>query len=322
MVKTRLAAAALAVALLPLAGCAASASPAPSNDEPITIAYASDTEANSFVATVTRGIVEAAAEAGFEISVVDNMKDPAKAVDNARQVATLKPDIFIEYNSVADSNSRISQIMADAEVPVLAVQYAIGDAPLYAIDNTAVGRVGGEALATAALEAWGEDADVSALMLALPQGGVPQLDRRDGAEAALRDALGGDLRITQADTKGDGNVARQLTADYLTANPTGKVVIWTHNDPVVPGIVAAIRAAGRDADVLVVGTGGDPVVFPEILREGSPVVGTVGLFPESWGADLIALAAKIVRGETVDDISRPAKLELIGLHNIDELYPE
>jgi ribose transport system substrate-binding protein len=322
--------AASVISILALAGCSA-APAAPSAPDavapteaakPLVIAYASDTEANSFVATVTRGMREAAEEAGFSITVVDNMKDPAKAVDNARQVATLMPDVFIEYNSVADSNSRISQIMDEAGVPVLAVQYGVGEAPLYAIDNSEVGALGGQALADAAIDSWGDDVEVSALMLALPQGGVPQLDRRDGAEGVLKDAFGNDLNITEADTKGDGNVARQITADYLTANPSGKVVIWTHNDPVVPGIVAAIRAAGRDDDVLVVGTGGDPVVFPEIRREGSPVVGTIGLFPELWGQDLIKLAIKIAAGEEVEPISRPAKIELIDLSNIDELYPE
>jgi ribose transport system substrate-binding protein len=284
------------------------------------IAYASDNEATALVAAVTRGMQAAADAAGVELSVSDNAQDSAKIVNFARQAATTKPSVFVEYNSVADANASVARILKEAGVPVLAVQYAIEGAPLFAIDNTQVGRLGGQALADAARQKWGAGADVHALLLALPQGGQPQLERRDGAAGALRDALG-TVDITASDTRQDPNTARQVTTDYLSAHPDGHVVIWSHVDSMASAAVAAARAAGREGDVLVAGTGGDQAIFPELRRPNTPLVGTVGLFPEDWGAQIVDLATKIAQGQQVPDVTHPARIEMLTPANIDTIYP-
>lgn len=312
----------VAVAMVAAAVLAACGSDAEADGSgAITVAYASDNEATALVAAVTRGLRAEAEEAGVELQVSDNQQDSAKIVSFARQAATTKPSVFIEYNSVADANARVGSILAEAGVPVLAVQYAIEGAPLYAIDNTEVGRIGGGALATAAVEAWGEQTPVQALLLALPQGGQPQLERRDGARAALEEGLPG-VEITEADTRQDPNAARQVTADFLSAHPGDRVVVWAHVDSMASAAVAAARSAGREDDVLVAGTGGDESIFPELRRDATPLVGTVGLFPEDWGKQIVDLAVRIADGEEVPEITHPDRIEMITPANIDEIYPE
>jgi ribose transport system substrate-binding protein len=315
-----LVATAAAVALT-LAGCAGGSAPSASSgsEEPLKVTYASFGESVGFVATVTHSIQDAADEAGVELSVLDNQNDAATAVDNARQAATTQPDVFIEYSGNADSNSRIASLMADADIPVIAVQYPIEGAPLFAIDNTRVGQVGGEYLADAAQDKFG-DATPAALIVTLPQGGPIQLDRSDGAKEAISEVYP-DIEFSQVDSRSDAAVGRQLAADFLTSHPDEPVIIWTHVDSVALGVVAAVEASGRD-DVLVMSTGGDAAAFPEIRKAGTPLVGTVGLFPETWGPVLIDLAERVAAGDDVPDVTRPEKIEVISADNIDELYPE
>lgn len=313
---------AILVALTAGTGLASCASDAASGDgNELRISYASDNEATALVAAVTRGIEAAAKDAGASISVSDNQQDSAKIVNFARQAATTKPSVFIEYNSVADANERVGRILAEANVPVLAVQYAMEGAPLFAIDNEKVGRIGGNALAEAAKAKWGPDTAVNALLLALPQGGRPQLERRDGARSALSEGLA-NIDITDADTRQDPNTARQVTADFLSNHPDGKVVVWAHVDSMASAAVAAVRAANRESDALIVGTGGDESIFGEIRRSSAPLIGTVGLFPEDWGKQIIDLATRIARGEDVPAVTTPERIEMITQANINQVYPE
>ena len=305
-----------------MAGCSTgTAKDASSTDKKtITIAYASDNEAIPFVASVTDSVKKAASTAGDKLSVLDNGGDPAKAVQNARTFMANQPDVFVEYNGTADSNGRIERIAKEADVPVLAVQYPIGDNPLYAIDNKAVGETGGKLLGETAAQKWGAGTAVKALMLALPQGGQVQLDRRDGAQDAIAKALK-NVAFTDADTKNDPATVTQITTDFLTANPATKVVIWTHIDSAGQAIVSAVKAAGREDDVLVMSTGGSSTIFPDV-RAGAPLVGTVDLFPELWGPEIVKLATKVARGDKVAAVTRPSKLAVLTADNIDTYYPQ
>ncbi|MCG2622962.1 substrate-binding domain-containing protein [Arthrobacter sp. I2-34] len=283
----------------------------------VSIAYAGDQQ-TPFVATVTKGVEKAAGAVGNNFSVFDNHTDAAKVVNNARDAATQTPSVFVEYSSVADANDRVARIMGEAGVPVLAVQYPVGDAPLFAIDNAEVGRLGGDALADAALKKWGKGKVDSALMLALPAGGDVQLERSDAAQAALKGKLGA-IDVTVGDTRLDPSVARQVSADFLSAHPGEKIAVWAHLDSMAMVAVAAAKAAGREDDVLVVGTSGDPMVVDELKREGSPLVATVGLFPEQWGKEIVNLATRIAAGEDVPKVTHPGQTRVVTAKNADDI---
>jgi ribose transport system substrate-binding protein len=300
------------------AGCNRSADSG-GDDSSLNIAYASAGETLPFVATVTRSIESAANEDGADLAVVDNGLDAAKSVTVARDVITKKPDVFLEYNGFEDSNTQIAKLLDEQDIPLVAVQYPIGDAPLFAIDNDLVGRTGGAALAAAAAKKWGADAPVEALMMNLPSGGQIQLDRGDGAKSAISETLS-NVTFTDGDTKNDINVARQVTADFLTAHPDDHVIIWTHVDSMAAGELAAIESAGREGDVLLMGTGGDEALFGDI-RNNPSLVGTVALFPEKWGPILVDLATKVAAGEDVPDVTNPPAPAVLTRDNLSKYYP-
>lgn len=303
-----------------LAGCAAESSAGDTPDSaPYRVVYAEPSGKIAFAVTVTDSIKAAAAEAGIELTVLDNEGDAATAIENARTAALQEPDLFIEYNITPDSNVQVGKIIGDASIPILAVQYAVEGSPLYAVDNVEVGRIGGEALAAAAVEKWGTDAVASALILNYPEGGATNIERGEGAVAGITETLP-DIEIVQGADKNDVTVAAQVVSAFLVSHPDQKLIIWSHLDQYTIAAANAIRAAGREGDVLIASTGGEESILEELRDPDSPVIGTTSLFPATWGAEIIDLVEQILAGDPVQDVTRPSQVTFVDKSNVDEFY--
>ncbi|SHL06741.1 monosaccharide ABC transporter substrate-binding protein, CUT2 family [Pseudonocardia thermophila] len=314
------AAAAVAASVLVLAACGEAPASGGARDggKPLII-MAQGAGEITFSQTVADGVVAAAQRAGFDIEMLDNEADAAKAVENARTAALKKPDLFIEYNLNPDSNQRVGQIMADAGVPVLAIQYGMPGAPLFGLDNRAVGATGGAGVAEAAVAEWGADAIAKAMVLNFVEGGQVNLDRGAGAEEGIRSVLP-DIEIVQGSSKSDTAVAAQVVNAFLVANPGRKLILWSHLDQISIAAANAARAAGRADDLLIASTGGEESIIPEIRRPDGVIAGTTSLFPGSWGEEIIAIAQKMINGEAVEPFTQPSKIVFVTPANVDEHF--
>ena len=77
--------------------------------------------------------------------------------------------------------------------------------------------------------------------------------------------------------------------------------MWSHVDGMSLAALTAARNANREADVMIASTGGEAVVFPEIRKPNGGFYGTFSFFPESWGSELLALAARLAAKETLPE---------------------
>ena len=92
------------------------------------------------------------------------------------------------------------------------------------------------------------------------------------------------------------------------------------NDEAAVGALLAAQEAGRAADTVIVGQGGDRRVREEIRRWESRLIGSTAYMPENYGAKLIDLALKILRGEPVPPAVYSDNV-FIHAGNIDTYYP-
>jgi ribose transport system substrate-binding protein len=284
------------------------------------IAFANFNDEASFAAAVLRGFREAARARGdVEMLYYDNRQDAARSVENARTVAAQKVDLFIEYNGIQAANAQIARLMEEARIPVLAIQVPVPGAPLYAVNNPLSGTESGRALAETARARWGA-APPAALIIGLPEAGPLFIERSEAAKRAIK-AVFPDITFDEHTSKNDTGVARQVTQDFLTRHPRGKVIIWVHVDGMALASLAAVRNAAREADVLIATTGGDRAMFPELRRAGSPVVGSFSFFPENWGAEVLDLVGRMLKGEQLPPLTHPGKQLLLTPANINEHYP-
>src|SRR5439155_19387412 len=89
-----------------------------------------------------------------DLVLYDTRRNVRTALDNAADAARRQVDLFVEYFHEPTANDGVARTLREARIPVLAVNYAVGDAPLYTADNAAAGRIGGEALADFAARSW------------------------------------------------------------------------------------------------------------------------------------------------------------------------
>ncbi len=85
-------------------------------------------------------------------------------------------------------------------------------------------------------------------------------------------------------------------------------------------MLAAVKEAGREGQVIFASQGADPSVWPEI-RNNDYYAGSTAYFPERYGEYLIPAIIKMIKGEKVEG---PILVKHVAItrDNIDQYYPE
>lgn len=302
-----------------LIGCGLATGPALAQDKKVRVAFANYNDEQSFGSIVLRG-VQAAAKQRPDIEMIyyDNKSDAARSVENARAATVVKPDVYINYNVTPATNPQIGRVLKDAGIPVLSVQTRVPDTPIFAVDNALSGYEACRGLAREAKKRWGGKPPVI-FLLPYPEGGPLFLERTDACRKAMGEEFPG-VPMQEQSTKNDTGHARAVTTDFLTRNAGQKIIIWAHVDSMAIAALTAARNSNREADVLFSATGGEAAVFPEIRKADGTYIGTFSFFPENWGQDILDLAVKLARKQTVPDVTRPTRQVFVTRENIDQLY--
>ncbi|HEY1940850.1 MAG TPA: sugar ABC transporter substrate-binding protein [Roseiarcus sp.] len=285
------------------------------------VAFANYNDESSFGTVVLRGMQAAAKlRPDLDVTFYDNKSDATQVVENARLVVTTKPNVFIEYSTTtAAANPQVGRIIKAANLPTIAVQAPVPGTPLFAVDNRMAGYASGKGTAEAAKKRWpGITPEV--FLIGMPEGGPMWLERVAAARQGILEVFP-DAKPSEESSKDDPATANAITTAFLTRNPGKKVVIFAHVDGMGIAALTAARNAGREADVLIGSTGGESVVFTEIRKPNSSYVGTFSFFPDRWGEDLLALATKLAKGETIPEMTRPARQLFVTAANIDQYFP-
>lgn len=271
----------------------------------------------------------ALAARGLPVDLVlyDNRRDARTALDNAADAARRRVDVFIEYFSDPSANDAAARTLREARIPVLAINYPVGDAPLYTIDNAAAGRLGGEALADFAARSWRGGSVVGVIVGPV---GARQ-DRLPERVRGVTDGLHGrqpSLRIVQLDTQGNPATVATLIGKLAAAQPNTKFLIAALDDMTALAAKSALETAGRLADGAIVSFGCDRSIHggasdrKEIdpSNRGSIVVGSVAFYLDRYGYDVLPLALRMARGESVPSRTTTTH-RLITSANVFKEYP-
>jgi ribose transport system substrate-binding protein len=257
----------------------------------------------------------------------DNRRDARAALDNAADAARRRVDVFIEYFNEPSTNDAVARTLREARIPVLAINYPAGDAPLYTADNAAAGRIGGEALGDFAARSW-RGANVVGVIVGPVGARQDRLaDRVLGVTEALR-ARQPSMRIVSLDTQGNPATVATLLGKLVAAQPNTKFLIAALDDTTALASKSALEVAGRLADGAIVGFGCDRAVHggasdrKEIdpSNRGSIVVGSVGFYLDRYGYDVLPLALRLARGDRLPPRTTTTH-KLITAANVFKEYP-
>ena len=328
-------------ALLAVGGCLAAFSlltavlPAASQPRRYTIAFANITEEPGVTlegtgftgADVRQSFVLAARGQPIELVLYDNQKDATKALANVADAIQRKVDLYIQYFPDPATNKDVAEMLRNAGIPALAVNYPMIGAPLYGVDNRAAGRVAGEALARFASRAWTGQPMVAILLgnLADQANGFPE--RVQGVREPLTRLLPA-TRIITLDTRGNPAQVSPLLGKAAAASPNTRFLIVALDDTTALSAKSTLEVLGRITDAAIVGLGCDRSVHGGASEKkeidpnnrGSILIGSVAFYLDRYGYDVLPLALRMLHGEPVP-ARTPTRHILITTANVWREYP-
>lgn len=289
------------------------------------IGFANLTEDIVFTQLVREGIEQAAEEAGnIELVLADNKLDGATALANADNFLVQGVDGVVEFQTDEKFGNVIMDKFRAEGVPVIAIDIPMPGATFFGADNYRAGRLAGEAAAEWVKENWEGQVD-AILLLELPQSGPIPAARMQGMLEGLQENLDNPVpeeMVFRLDSKNTQDEAFRVVGDTLPKIPDAEHIVgMTINDGTALGTIAALEAAGRKDQAIVVGQGADPSGQEEIMKEDSIYLGATGYFPENYGQKIIPAMLDALECRPLPP-SIYVDHVFINKDNLCELYPD
>ena len=285
------------------------------------IGYAALGHDSSFQRTVQDGLVLSATTADVELIVLDNRRNARTALRNADLLIKEKVDLVIEFQIDEAAAAAISARYLKAAIPFIAVHVPHPGATYYGANNYQAGLLAGHYLGRWAKSRWNGQVDEVLLLDAARTGSLVH-GRIDGVVAGLketvREAMGA-CPIVTIDGDGQFTLALERVRRHLRRTPKRRVLVGAVNDSSALGAARAFQEAGRAATCAIVGQNAEPDARAELRAARTPLIGSVGYFPERYGEELIALALDIL-GQRPTPPAKFVKHQVITAANVDHYY--
>jgi len=232
-----------------------------------------------------------------------------------------KVDLVIEFQVNADIATALARQLADAGIPMVAVDMPHPGAYYFGADNYKAGHLGGVQLGRWAAKNW--QGQVDGVLLLGGSAGGPILEARllgfwDGIITALPHVS--TKSQFRYDTKASFVNALDVVRKHLRRNRLRNVLVAAVNDPAALGALQAFREYGLEQNCAVVGQGAVAEARYEMRRQGTRLVGSVAYFPEEYGEKLIRLAVEILNKRSVPSAVF-TRHEMVTPDNVNKVYP-
>src|SRR5258708_12752319 len=208
--------------------------------------------------------------------ILDNHYDAATAIRNAEQFVANRVDLVIEFQIEQQVAPIVADKIADAGIPLIAVEIPHPHAIFFGVNNYRAGLEGGEYLAIHAGQRWVSKAS-GVIGLDIEEAGSLVQSRITGAFEGVRSVLP-DLPIeafVRMDARGLRDRGYKLMADFLRRHPKDKgLLIAAATDTSALGALQAVREAKREKHVAIVGQDCIPEALEEMVKNNSPLIGS------------------------------------------------
>lgn len=289
----------------------------------LTIGFANQSEVLPFAVDVRRGLERTAVHrSDIDLVIVDNNLSGEIALNMADHLIERDVDIAIEYQIDYRTGNLIMDKFRRAGVPVIAVDIPMVGATFFGVDNYRAGHMAGVALREWVMREWNGRID-HLLVLEEPRAGSLPEARIQGQLHGLAGVVGTlpTNRIHYLDCGNTSGVSETAVSTLLPTLPhSHHIAIICFNDEAALGALQAARKNQREADVVIVGQGGDRLIRSEIRNPHSRIIGSTAYMPERYGEHLMELALKILRGESVPPAVYINHV-FLNTQNINSYYP-
>ncbi len=282
-----------------------------------TIALVMKTANNPFFIDMERGAREAADKLGVELIV----QSAEREVDVERQMQIIENLIQRQVNALCITPSGSKEIVPaivkanKAKIPVLIVDTRVDETTLkeaggqiatfIGSDNFAGGKIAGKKI----VESLGGRGKVAVLE------GIPGHETGDarlgGFHEALKEQSGIEVIASQT-ANWERALGYNVFQNLLQSNPDIQA-LFACNDMMALGAVAAIAAAGKTGEIIVVGF--DAIDDARSAIRKGEMHGSIAQFPAEMGRLAVEKAVDLLNGKTIADYI-PTKIELVAKENL------
>lgn len=250
---------------------------------------------NPFFVAVKEGAEAQAKEMGFELVVTDAQNNPGQQLADVENLLQQNLDVLIIDPTDSDAIVEAVKKANEANIPVFTIDRASNGGEVLThigFDAIKSGNIAGQFLADA-LGGKGKIVEIQGIL-----GTNVAQDRSKGFNQIMDENEGMEVIARQA-ADFDRGKALKVMEDILQANPDIDAV-YAANDEMALGALAAIEAAGRLDEIILIGCDAvDPAL--DAIRNGS-LEATIAEPPFFLGKEAIIIADKIAKGETIDEL--------------------
>jgi ribose transport system substrate-binding protein len=285
------------------------------------IGYAGQGQDSSFGHEVSTGLMSAAERAQVDLLVVDNRYQPKIALKNAQRLIRERVDLVVEFQTDEAVAPAIASAYHQAGIPMIAIDIPHPGATYFGANNYEAGLMAGRHLARWAKQHWGGHAD-ELLLVELARAGSLPAARMRGVVAGVRDVLhdAAGWPVVSLDGDGQFKTAMERVRKHLRETRAARTLVGAANDPSALGAARAFQEAGRSETCAIVGQNAEPDARAELRAAGSPLIASVGYFPERYGEGVIRLALELLGRRPVPP-AMFVKHQIVTRENVDHLYP-
>jgi ribose transport system substrate-binding protein len=299
-------------------------SPAQGAEGPVKVAFSTPAADHGWLKAISDNAKAAGEDLGEEVDLTVN-DSAASSAEQADQIETLiqgKPDVLVILPFEGDALTPVAQKATDAGIPVVNVDREFSTPGAYRTwiggDNYGIGYQAGNYFADE-LKCKGNVVEIQGIA------GISVTELRTrGFNDAIEQRCKGGIKV----------VARQ-PADFLPDK--GLTVmenileaedqidgVYTHDDDMAEGVVAAIENAGREDEMFLTGAGGSKAAMDRI--EAGGLYRATFLYNPVMSASAIQLANLIGRGDGLAELAEPevpSRIQVpattVTKENVDEL---
>jgi ribose transport system substrate-binding protein len=215
------------------------------------------------------------------------------AIENAETFIRERVDVVIEFQVDEHVAPIIADKIAEAGIPLIAVDIPHPRATFIGVDNYRAGLEAGGLLADHALNYWDGKMDWM-IGLDIEEAGQLVQSRITGAFQCVKTRLP-NLPVesfVRIDGRGLREKSHKVMLDFLNRHPKDKhILVAAANDTSAMGAIAAVRELGREKHVVVVGQDCVEEMLQEMQRPNSPAIGSISHEVQVYGAKLIDLGS-------------------------------
>jgi ribose transport system substrate-binding protein len=258
--------------------------------------------------------------------VLDNAEyDPDTSLRNAQILVNAKVDLAMIFQPNQSIGHAVADCFMQAAIPLVTIERPIQGAVYFGGNNYQAGKLAGQELGRFAVKQWRGNFD-SLVLIESPSGSTNVEARVAGVQVGIREVLGSVDESHVVHLYGHLHVesSRQAMEALLTRLPRKartRMLISGFNDLTAVGALQAIRAAGREKDVAVVGQNATEEGRQEICNPASRFIASIAYFPERYGSKMLRLALSILHHEAVPPAVFTQHV-VIDCTNIHQYYPE